>query len=38
MRGTRGIFPPDRINDLIAWFRAVGKDDVQFIVLERGAK
>ncbi|MGH7663591.1 MAG: DUF3857 domain-containing transglutaminase family protein [Gemmatimonadaceae bacterium] len=34
MAGSRGVLPPDRIDDLIAWFRAVGEDDVEFIVLE----
>ncbi|HEX3533197.1 MAG TPA: DUF3857 domain-containing transglutaminase family protein [Gemmatimonadaceae bacterium] len=33
--GTRGIFPPDRINDLITWLQAIGKDDSKFIVLEK---
>ena len=34
MSGTRGIFPPDRIGDLIAWFRKVGADDAPFILIE----
>jgi len=33
--GTRAILPPNRINDLIAWLHAIGKDDSKFIVLER---
>ena len=33
--GTRAILPPERINDLIAWLQAIGKDDSKFIVLEK---
>jgi hypothetical protein len=33
--GTRAILPPERINDLISWLQAIGKDDSKFIVLER---
>jgi hypothetical protein len=33
--GTRAILPPDRINELIAWLQAIGKDDSKFIVLEK---
>ncbi len=32
--GTRGIFPPDRIGDLITWFRAMGEDDAPFILID----
>ena len=35
MTGVTGVLPPNRVNDLVAWFRAVGADDAQFIVLER---
>ena len=35
LRGNRGILPPDRIGDLIAWLKARSKDDVRFIVLRR---
>ncbi len=35
MTGARGILPPDRIGDLIAWLRELSRDDVRFIVLER---
>jgi hypothetical protein len=34
MSGTRGIFPPNRIGDLIAWFREMGADDAPFILIE----
>jgi transglutaminase-like putative cysteine protease len=34
MSGTRGIFPPGRIGELIAWFREVGADDAPFILIE----
>jgi hypothetical protein len=37
MSGTRGIFPPDRIGDLIAWFHEVGADDAPFILIEPAA-
>ena len=35
LRGNRGILPPDRIGDLVAWLKARSKDDVRFIVLRR---
>ena len=35
MAGARGVLPPDRIGDLIAWLRELSRDDVRFIVLER---
>jgi transglutaminase-like putative cysteine protease len=34
--GARGIFPPDRVGDLIAWLDAVSQDDSKYIVIERG--
>lgn len=34
MIGTRGIFPPDQIGALIAWFRAMGEDDAPFILID----
>lgn len=34
--GWRGIEPPDRVDDLIAWMRAVAKDDARFLVLDKG--
>ena len=32
--GTRRIFPPDQIGDLIAWFRDMGEDDAPFILID----
>ncbi|HTO73788.1 MAG TPA: hypothetical protein VMJ30_08210, partial [Gemmatimonadales bacterium] len=32
--GARGIYPPSRINDLVDFFRAMGKDNARFIILE----
>ena len=34
LRGARGIYPPDRIGELIAWFREMGDDDAPFILIE----
>src|SRR5436309_3930807 len=34
MTGQRGTAPPDSIDALIAWLRAISKDDVKFIVLQ----
>lgn len=34
LRGARGIFPPDRFGDLIAWFRAMGRDNARYIVID----
>lgn len=33
--GAKGILPPERMPDLIAWFRQIGKDDAKFILLEK---
>jgi len=35
MAGRSGVEPPGRIGALIAWLRAVARDDVTYIVLER---
>jgi len=35
--GARGILPPNRIHDVLAWFEAMGKDDAKFVVLQRPA-
>jgi len=32
--GTRGVFPPDRIGELITWFREMGADDAPFILID----
>jgi len=36
--GGTGIFMPSRVGELVAWLRAIGRDDVKFIVLEKPAK
>lgn len=36
MSGNRGTAPPEAVDALIAWLRAVSKDDVKFIVLQPG--
>lgn len=36
MAGRKGIAPPEQVTALIAWLRAVSKDDVKFIILEPG--
>jgi transglutaminase-like putative cysteine protease len=36
MTGRKGIEPPDRVDALIAWLRAISKDDAKFIILEPG--
>ena len=36
MTGARGVYPPDRVNDLITWLEAVSADDAKYIVLEHG--
>ena len=35
IEGATGVQPPEAINDLIAWFRAVAADDAKQIVLTR---
>lgn len=32
--GTRGILPPERVSDLLAYLRTVGSDDARFIVID----
>jgi hypothetical protein len=36
MTGSKGTAPPERVDALVAWLRAISKDDVKFIVLEPG--
>ncbi len=33
--GAKGVYPPERVGELVSFFRAVAKDDAKFIVLER---
>lgn len=35
MAGRKGVEPPTKIAALVAWLRAVAKDDVKYVVLER---
>ena len=35
--GGAGVFMPNRVNELVTWLRAIGHDDVKFIVLEKPA-
>ncbi len=35
--GGTGIFMPNRVNELVTWLRAIGSDDVKFIVLDKPA-
>jgi hypothetical protein len=35
MIGRDGLEPPEKIAALVSWLRAVAKDDVKYIVLER---
>jgi len=36
MLGTKGTAPPESVDALITWLRAISKDDVKFIVLQPG--
>ena len=36
MSGAKGVEPPDHVDALIAWLRAISRDDVKFIVLDPG--
>ena len=35
--GGSGVFMPNRVNELVTWLRAIGHDDVKFIVLDKPA-
>lgn len=35
--GAKAVLSPEKMPDLIAWFRQVGKDDTKFILLENAA-
>ncbi len=35
MVGAVGVYPPSKLPDLLAWLRALGKDDSKFIVLDK---
>ncbi len=32
--GTRGVFPPSRVGELVTWFRDMGEDDAPFILID----
>jgi transglutaminase-like putative cysteine protease len=34
LEGARGVHPPTALPDLAAWLRAIGKDDVPYLVIE----
>jgi hypothetical protein len=36
MLGAKGTAPPEDIDALITWLRAISKDDAKFIVLHPG--
>jgi len=36
--GARGVYAPDKIKDLIEFFRSLGRDNSRFIILERGTR
>ena len=36
--GGTGVFTPSRVGELVTWLRAIGHDDVKFIVLDKPAK
>jgi transglutaminase-like putative cysteine protease len=36
--GGTGVFTPSRVSELVTWLRAIGHDDVKFIVLDKPAK
>jgi hypothetical protein len=35
LTGRRGVLPPDRIVDLLAWLDAVSKDDSKYLLIDR---
>ncbi|MBI3792630.1 MAG: transglutaminase domain-containing protein, partial [Gemmatimonadetes bacterium] len=36
--GKTGIYPKERMGELIAWMKSVGADDARFVVIEKGGK
>jgi hypothetical protein len=34
LEGARGVYPPEAVGDLVAWLRAIGQDDVPYLVIE----
>jgi hypothetical protein len=37
LEGARGVYPPESVTDLVTWLRAIGEDDVPYLVIESGA-
>ncbi len=37
LEGARGVYAPAAVADLAAWLRAIGQDDVPYLVLETGS-
>lgn len=37
LEGARGVYPPEDLPDLTRWLRAIGQDDVSYLVLETSA-
>jgi len=35
MVGATGVYPPEKVKDVAAWFREVGKDDAKLIVIAK---
>jgi transglutaminase-like putative cysteine protease len=36
IEGARGVHPPEAVADLAAWLRAIGQDDVPYLIIEPG--
>jgi transglutaminase-like putative cysteine protease len=36
LEGARGVYPPESVTDLVTWLRAIGQDDVPYLVVESG--
>lgn len=32
--GQRGVLPPDRVNDLVEWLKAVAQDDARYLLID----
>jgi hypothetical protein len=37
IEGARGVHPPEAVADLAAWLRAIGQDDVPYLIIEPGS-
>ena len=36
--GKTGLYPREKLGDLVAWMKQVGSDDAKFLVIERGGR